>query len=150
MAGGTNLYSWAARAVREGISTRQTLRDLRNAGFAVTDKTFYKLVSSVRSDFETRKTVADAPLDRKPRGTEILPFASLKESGYLQQVDVWVYNKNLGISYPRAYSIRTDTLLTHGDAIETAMGVMEDHAQDYDETVLGASYIGTYLLGQQL
>lgn len=144
MAGGTNFYSWAARAVRENISVRQTLRDLRSAGFGITDATFYRLVSSVRAEYADRPMVAAQPLDRRPHADQIKALDTDTPGHYIQHIDIWVYNKNLGIVYPRAYDIATDTLLTHGDAIETGLDVFRDHAQDYDEQILGAGYRGTH------
>ena len=144
----TNLYSWAADSIRRGLSANEGLRQLRAGGERSARQTWLRLYSSVKADFERRDTVASADLSRKPRGAEIHPMTVERGSGFMQHLDIWVKDKVTGEVYARPFTIQTDTLMSHADAIETGLDVFGVHADGYGETILGAAYVSTYQLGQ--
>jgi hypothetical protein len=73
-------------------------------------------------------------------------MTTVSAAGFMQYVDVWVKDRDTGEIRIRPYSIRTDELMTRGDAVATAIDRMETHADGYGERILGALYTATYIL----
>lgn len=136
----------AISAVKRGLSANEGLRQYLQAGGHVRRQDWLALVREVRGTLETRATGIGRQGDRKPTRSEIFVMTTVLETGYMQHVDIWVKDRETGEIGIRPYSIRTDDLLTHDDAIETALDRMAVHAENYNETILGGSYLGTYIL----
>lgn len=136
----------AIRAVKDGMSANESLRQLRAAGSGIRRADWLALVREVRDTLESNATGIDRPGWRKPLTSEILVMTTVVETGFMQHIDIWVRDNESGEIRIRPYSIRTDDLLTHDDAIETALDQFAGHAKRYGETILGGSYLSTYVL----
>lgn len=135
--------------IKQDLSANEIFRQMRGTDLGLRRATVLDLVRQLRDDLETRATGIDRPLDRKPYTSEILAMSTVTATGYLQHVDIWVQDQETGEIFSRPYSIRTDDLLTHGDAIETALDRAQDFEKLYGQKVLGATYLATYLLVPQ-
>lgn len=141
-----NAATWAVRTVKLGLSANEGFRQLQEAGLGVRRATWLRLVSEARLQLATKILAIDVTLSLRPAGNQITAMTTTTGSGYLQQVDVWVRDRSTGLVGTRPYSLATDVLMTHGDAIATAIDKFTDNASQYDEQVLGATYAGTYLM----
>lgn len=136
----------AISAVKRNLSANEALRELRDLGYGIRRQDWLALVREVRGTLETRATGIGRQGDRKPTNSEIFVMTTAIETGFMQHIDIWVKDQETGEIRIRPYSIRTDDLMTHDDAIATALDNFGVHAKKYGETILGASYLGTYIL----
>lgn len=144
-----NINSYAAYArdaLRRGLSANQALRELRAAGQGIRRQDWLSLYRQLDDTLKSRATGIDRPGGRRPYQREILVMSTATATGYLQYVDVWVKNRSTGEISARPYGIATDDLMTHDDAIETAVDRMQAFADDYDEVILGGTYLTTYMM----
>jgi hypothetical protein len=108
--------------------------------------TWLKLYAEARTSLAGQSAEMSAPLNRRPLDTEVFTFTAPVARGYLQQVDVYVRDRETGDVLVRPYSLRSDELLIRGDAVDTAIDAFSQNADRYGEQVLGAAYTGTYVL----
>lgn len=141
-----NLAAYAKGAIKRGLSANAALDELKSAGLGVRRQDWLALVREVRGALESQATGMDRPSNRRPYRKELLFMTTTTATGFIQYVDVWVKDRDSGEIRPRPYGIRTDDLISHGDAIETAMDRMAQFAEGYNEIVLGATYMATYEL----
>lgn len=149
MAGDNELIHYIRAAVRAGESANQAFRTAVGTTVGIRRADFLSLYRQVRDDIQRQSTGIDRPGDRRPFQREIVAMFTVVETGFMQHLDIWVKDRETGEIYPRPFSIRTDDLLTHDDAIATALEAFEEHADTYGETILGASYRSTYELVPQ-
>lgn len=138
------LIGYIRQAVRNGESANRSLEALRQTGHGIRRADYLALYREVSGAIKAQLTGIDRPGNRRPTRREIAFISSATATGFMQYVDVWVKDRETGEVYPRPYGLRTDDLMTHDDAIETALDRMVQHAEKYNETVLGASYMATY------
>lgn len=138
---------WAAiQTVKQGISARAGLAAYRAAGGHTTDARWFQMVSQVRQAVQAGQDEPIKPLNARPRASEIVAMPTQKQSGYLQNVTVYVRDRVTGIVRARPFSVAGDMLVTRADAIDTALANFQHNAEGYEETVLGAVYRGTNLM----
>lgn len=132
------------------MSARSGLRAYREAGARIGDAKWFRLVAEVRVNLGSRLDEAQRSLTRKPAGDEIRTFTTRRHTGYIQQLEIYVFDKELGEVVAKPYSWRTDRLITRGRAITEAIAEFNQGIQDspteFNEEVLGGAYVGTYQL----
>lgn len=139
-----NANPWAVAAARGRISANEALRQLRAEGNGIRRQDFLTLVREIRGQLEAQSLGYDRRGDRRPYRREIQFFFGASVTGFVQYIDVWVKSHETGEVYPRPYGLRTDELMTHDDAVATALDRYSEHADKYGESILGASYMATY------
>lgn len=136
----------AISAVKRGLSANESLRQMRAAGSGIRRQDWLALMREVRGQLEANATGINRPGNRRPLSSEILVMTTVVETGFLQHIDIWVKSHETGEISIRPFTIKTDELLTHDDAIETALDQFGKHADHYGETILGGTYLSTYVM----
>ncbi len=139
-----SLIAYIRQAVRNGESANASLVALRQSGSGIRRQDYLNLYREVSGAIKSQLTGIDRPGNRRPTRKETMFMTTATATGFMQYVDVWVKDRETGEIYPRPFGLRTDDLMTHDDAIETALDRMLGHADKYNETILGASYMATY------
>jgi hypothetical protein len=146
VAGDINIPAFARQIIKEGRSANSGLTELKALGAGIRRQDWLSIVREVRTAMESQATGIDRPGHRRPYRREILVMSTTVATGFIQYVDVWVKDGDTGEIGIRPYGIRTDDLMTHDDAIETALDRMTEHSGDYNEMILGGTYMATYEL----
>lgn len=132
------------------MSARAGLRAYRAGGGVTNDTQWFRLVSEARRNLAGRLDEATKPLARRPTGDEIQTFSTRSHTGYAQQIEIYVRDRDTGEVVSKPYTWRTNTLITRGQAIREAVAEFEAGATDspdqFNEVVLGGAYVGTYQL----
>jgi hypothetical protein len=140
----------AIAAVKAGLSANQGLRDFRAGGGRVARSTWLQTVAEVRRTLSDNLDEATRPLGRRPNSGEITPITTRKRSGFIQQIDVYVRDRETGVVESRPFSWRTQVLITRRAAIGEALAAFQNGVigspSVYDEQILGATYVGTLQL----
>lgn len=139
-----NLWQFAISAVKANLSANEALRQLQAAGAGIRRADYLAVHREARAELAINAKAYDRAGNRRPYVSETLAIETTTATGFLQHVDIWVRDNETGEIYARTYSIRTDELMTHDDAIETALDRYEGHAERYGHTILGAAYSATY------
>lgn len=151
MAGGTPYpLSAAIKTVKEGLSANEGLRQFRSGGGAIARATWLRTVAEVRANLADSLDEATRPINRKPQPQEITVVTSKTRSDFLQQVDVYVLNRDTGEVETRPFTWRGQALITRKAAVNEALNAFNDGVTGspdrFNETVLGATYTSTIQL----
>lgn len=136
-----------ADAARRGLSANRAYQELHLRGESLARSTFLKLYAEIQHDYALQVEELSKPLDTRPHASEIRPYVSQRETGFMQYVDVYVRDRVTGEVMAVPYGIRTDDLLTRADTLATALDAYGAHAERYEQQVLGATYTSTYMFG---
>lgn len=140
------LVQFLKSAIKEGLSANEAFRQSTRTEIGIRRADFLDLFKQLKGEIQAGVTAIDRPGDRRPFAREIFVMETEIATGFMQHIDVWVRDRETGDIYPRPFSIATDELLTHDDAIETALEQFGVHAEKYGETILGATYRSTYVM----
>lgn len=140
------LVSYIRAAIREGWSANKAFAGASRTEIGIRRADFLGLYREMRDDMVAQTHAVDREGGRRPYAREIFVMTTVLETGFMQHLDIWVKDRETGEIRPRPFSIRTDDLMTHDDAIATALEQFGEHADHYGETILGATYRSTYTL----
>lgn len=144
-------HLWAAiRTVKDRVGTwrgydrvSEMIPDLSREEWATT-------VAQARAAIANRVDELTRPLNRRPTQDEITLYASKRARGYMQQIEVFVRDRDTGLIESRHYVVRTDSLRSRQHIIEEGLtryqAAIDSKPEDYPEDVLGAVYVGTHHL----
>jgi hypothetical protein len=146
---------WAAiRTVKSKVGTwvgydmfKEVYPDLNREEWATA-------IGQARAALANRVLEVTKPLNRRPEGSDIHPLPTQKASGYIQQVDVYVLDKETGLIDRRYFTVRTDTLRSRQTIVDMArnqyQAAIDANPDDYPEEIAGIEYVGTHLLQPRL
>lgn len=142
----TDPFGEALEHARTGISANRAYQLFREAGGSLRRSTFLHAFKEARESPESLPTDLGRPLDTRPRAAEIQLFETKTGTGYLQEVDVWVRDRDSGEVYRVPASLPTEDLMTRGDVMATVLDKYQANAEKYREQIIGATYSTTYLM----
>lgn len=133
-------------AVRDSIPAPLAFQVLTSLGMDVPESDFNRLYGQAQLASDRVAAEGEASLDDIPDSTYIQNRSTVTSSGYLQQTLVHAIDQETGASIEIPYSIRTDQLISRGEAVDAAIVSQNLRAPDYKFKVIGAVYTGTYEL----
>lgn len=144
--------AWAVvKAIRAGLDENAALEAYRRGGGDATPGIFRQLYGQITGMTGDEIAESTRPLNRKPTGEETWLWATPRATGVIQQITVYVMDNQTGTVIAKPYSVLGDDFVSRGKAIGEALAVFTANAGEdaYDETVLGAVHVGSYLLTPQ-
>lgn len=136
---------FALQSVLQGLSARQALSEFRQAGGRVANQTWFQLRAEMERTVSSREGVFDEQQGSVPVAHEIQQWTTSKATGYIQQVEVLVRERETGTVISVPYSSVSNDLRSRAEIVAQALDVYsDDNAQKYNQQVLGAVYSGTY------
>jgi len=137
--------TWALQSVLEGLSASAALREYRAAGGHVASQTWYQLRGQMESFVSEREGIYNEPQHLRPTSAEIQTWTTSKASGYVQQVEVLVRERETGQIVSVPYSAVSNKLRSRQAIVRAALDIYsDDNAKKYNQQVLGAVYTGTF------
>jgi hypothetical protein len=116
-----SLAQFAFNAVKAGVSAREGLRQVRDAGLKVRDATWFRMVGEVRNHYASRISQLDRPANVRPRKGDITPIPTNTARGFRQYVDVWIKPRGADKPIRVTQAFVTDRLLSHQQAVDRAV-----------------------------
>jgi hypothetical protein len=144
-----NLASLITPLIKRGVGAREGARTILEAGVNVDRGILLRTWSEVVRGLGNRTSVSLAPLSRRPGAEERTVWSTNRQRGYLYQMEMQVQIADTDIVATRMHSVRTQTLITYGDALDEALGFLDDAVEKYGETVLGGIVTGVYEMRPQ-
>ena len=133
-------------AAREGMSANQFYRELQSLGMGARRSevlSIYKMAQSIiaRSPDELFRDIGS-----KPAGHETTPWPTKNSSGILQTVSLVYRDRTTGTITRTYWSTKNETPMTRENAMAAAINAYSDHAEEYDQDLIGAIHTGAYVL----
>lgn len=116
-----SLAQFAFNVVKGGISAREGLRQVRDAGLKVRDGTWFRMVGEARAHYSNRISELSRPQNLRPRGGEIGSIPTKAARGFRQYVDIWI--KPRGADHPIivTQAVTSSSLLSRQKAVDMAI-----------------------------
>lgn len=139
---------WAAiRTVKERIGTWVGFARVQDLAPDITRAEWAQAIGQAQAALAAKVIEATRPLNRRPVAGEIFPYRSKRATGFLQQLDIFVRDRDTGLIESRPYTIRTQVLRSRGAVVAEGLAryqeAIDNNPDDYPEEVLGAMYAGT-------
>lgn len=140
---------WAAiRTVKSKVGTWVGYEKYREADPSMTREDWARAIGEARAAIAHGIAETSRPLGRRPTGDEIQPITRKTGTGYWQQVEIYVRDRDTGIVGTRHYTIRGDSVRSRISVVNEAMdryqSAIDTNPDDYPEDIAGAAYVGTY------
>lgn len=140
------LFPSALTAARLGGSFREWEREVRALGLGARSSEMLKLWR-VASDINIRS--ADEPfrdITKVPSGSEVVPWPSKKAEGLAQTVTLTYRDRTTGEIKQTWWRTVTENGITREEAIATAIDAYSEHAESYNQDIIGAVHTSAYRL----
>jgi hypothetical protein len=142
---------WAAiRTVKSKLGTWAGYEHFQQLTPEVTRAEWARAIGEAKQALSMRASELTRPLNRRPVGAEISRYTSVRQTGFLQQIDVYVRDRDTGLIESRPYTIKTQTLRSRQNVVNEGLSryqnAIDTDPSNYPEDVLGAAYVGTYEL----
>lgn len=103
------------------------------------------MVGEARAMMAQRGDELGRPLNRRPTSDEMVRWTTRNASGFIQQVNVMVRDRDTGEIIALPYSYKGRTLISRQRAIDAAMATFTPEGTDGEkQQILGAVYSGTW------
>jgi hypothetical protein len=142
-------HLWAAiRTVKDKVGTWKGYERYSEIDDSLSRSEWATTVAEARAALANRALEITRPLNRRPTQDEITTYASKKARGYMQQVEIYVRDRDTGLIESRHYVVKTDSLRSRQFIVDESLTryqqAAEGNPDDYPEDILGAVYVGTH------
>lgn len=133
-------------AAREGMSANAFYRELQTLGMGARRSevlSIFKMAQSIvaRSPDEPFRDITQAP-----SGHEVTAWPTKSSTGTLHTVSL-VYRDRVTGTIQRTYwSTKTESPMTRENAMAAAINAYAEHAENYEQDLIGAIHTGAYAL----
>jgi hypothetical protein len=140
------LVSHAVRAVGEGLSGNEFLRQVRESGAGVRRQVGLRAYAAARALVAEYGLEPTRPLDHVPSFAEARQWPTRASEGVLQTVRLFYREETTGRVVDRFYNVKTPAGLTRAEAIRQAIDANIGNASRYRQALIGAFHTGTAVL----
>lgn len=141
-----SLFPSALIAAREGMSANSFYQELRDLGVAARRAevlAIYRVAKTItaRSPEEIFRDITQVPT-----GGEITPWPTRKATGVMQTVAIAYRDRVTGNISQTWWSTKNDAPIARETAMAQAIDAYAEHAERYNQDLIGAVHTSTYLL----
>lgn len=142
-------HVWAAiRTIKDKIGTWVGYDKYSEYDPDISRTDWAEAIGQARAALQNRTEELVRPLNRRPVAAEITPMMTRGPKGYLQQIEVYVRDRDTGLVDSRYYTVKTQTLRSRqfivNEGLERYQAAIDANPGDYPEEIVGAAYIGTH------
>lgn len=116
-----SLAQFAFNVVKAGISAREGLTQVRDAGLKVRDATWFRMVGEARSHYSNRISELARPQNVRPKAGEIGSIPTRTARGFRQYVDVWIKPRGSDQPVVVTQAIVSSSLMSRQKAVDMAI-----------------------------
>lgn len=135
-----------ATAVREGLSATGALKAYRAAGGSVRTQTWYRAYGQVSHAIADYGAELERAQHRIPTAGEIRKWSTVTASGFAQQAQVFMRDRETNEVVARNFTLRGAGMISRQGVIEQAMNTFSDFSDQYGMQIVGGIYTGSYEL----
>lgn len=140
------LFPAALIAAKASMSGNAFIRELRALGLAARDSEMRNLFKMAVGIVKKNKDDAFKDPTSVPSGDELTPWPTKSATGVKQVVTLAYRDKATGTILSTYYSVTSDTGITREEALAQAINAYSDHAEAYNQELIGAVHSASYQL----
>lgn len=140
------LFPSALIAARGGLSANQYYSELRDLGIAARRSEVLQLYKIAKSIVTKSPDEPFRDISQTPRGPETPPWPTRKAVGVAQTVTLTYRDRTTGQIKQTWWRTVTPDGMTREQALATAIDSYSDHAESYDQDLIGAVHTSAYRL----
>lgn len=135
---GGGLFGSAVRAAKEGLSAGAWLRALQEAGAGIRRQVGLRLYAQAREVAAEAGEEPLRPLNEVPSLEQMPPSPTRNTEGVLQTVRLVYRERVTGNLRTVFHSTKSESGVTRQEAIDNAIDAYADHADEYQNDLVGA------------
>lgn len=144
------LFPAALNAARSGASANAFYRELQAEGIAPRRSEALQLYKIARNVVAKSEEEVFKPTSSVPTAGDIAQWPTRIRSGIIQNVTVTLRDKTTGQITSKPLSIKVEQAITRDAAIAKAVDLASEHADTYNQDIVGAVHTSTYELSPDL
>lgn len=144
------LFPAALNAARSGGSANAFYRELQAEGIAPRRSEALQLFKIARNVIDKSAGEVFKPTSAVPTAGDIAQWPTKIRSGIIQNVTVTLRDKTTGTVTSKPLSIKVEQAITRDAAIAKAVDLASEHADSYNQEIIGAVHTSTYELSPDL
>lgn len=123
----------------QGLNATQGLAALRASGGRSSTQAWYRAWGEVQASLSAQTIVGQAPLDRRPTAQELTRMTTVSAKGFIYRGELLVRPLGTNEVQTTAASLRSDTLITYGDALDQLTQTFADSRSGQGFDVIGGT-----------
>lgn len=140
----------ALNAARAGGSANAFYRELQSEGIAPRRAEALQLYKIARNIVAKSETEVFKETSAVPTAGDIAQWPTKIRSGIIQNVTVTLRDKTTGQISSKPLSIKVERAITRDAAIAKAVDLASEHAESYNQEIVGAVHTSVYELSPDL
>jgi hypothetical protein len=140
------LFPAALIAAREGMSANAFYRELQSLGMAARRSEVLQLYKISTAIVSKGGTEPFAPIGENPAGGRLESYPTKTAAGVLQTVSLTYRDRTTGKLSRTYWSTKTDEGVTREEAMAAAIDAYSEHAESYNQDLIGAVHTSAYNL----
>lgn len=144
------LFPAALNAARGGMSANAFYRELQSEGIAPRRSEALQLYKIARTVVTRSEDEPFKPTSAVPTAGDIAQWPTRIRSGIIQNVVITLRDKTTGQVTSKPLSIKVEQAITRDAAIAKAVDLASEHADSYNQEIIGAVHTSTYELSPDL
>lgn len=128
------------------MSANAFYREMRDLGIAARRAETLRLYSIAKGIVSRSANEPYRNINSVPSGDEIQPWPTKKAEGYMQTITLAYRERATGAIQQTYYSVKSAEPITREAAIAQAINAYSDHADRYNQDLIGAIHTSTYQL----
>jgi hypothetical protein len=133
-------------AAKGGLSANAFVRELQASGYGARRSEVLKLFGVAKSIVTRTQEEPFRPLNQVPLESEIGTWPSKGATGIIQRVTLAYRDRTTGSIKQTWWSTVTPNGITREQAIATAIDAYSEHAESYEQDLIGAVHTSAYNL----
>lgn len=144
------LFPAALNAARSGASANAFYRALQAEGIAPRRAEALQLYKIARNVIAKSEAEVFKPTSSVPTAGDISQWPTRIRTGIIQNVTVTLRDKTTGQVTSKPLSIKVQQAITRDAAIAKAVDLASEHAESYNQEIIGAVHTSTYELSPDI
>lgn len=138
------LFPSALVAVQRGLSANAFYRELQTLGLGANRADVLSLYKTARGIVSTSPQEPFRDITATPTASEITPWPTRKATGYAQTVTLVYRDRTTGSLTQTYWRTSNPQPIVREQAMAAAISAYADHAEDYNQDLIGAVHTSTY------
>lgn len=144
MARALGIFPSALLAASRGLSANALYRELQQIGLGARRSDVLALYKVARGIVSTSAQEPFRDVTAVPTGSEISPWPTRKATGFTQTVTLVYRDRTTGSLAQTYYRTNNTQPVTRENAMASAISAYADHAEEYNQDLVGAVHTSTY------
>lgn len=140
-----NPAGWLAGAFAQGLTRAEAVGMLRDAGFRIANDVLNRAIGEVRASMANALELQSVDKGALLNDEFFTRRQTMREGLYRYDFNMLVHDRDTGEVRTHHYTVLADQAISPDEAEAEALAVWGDHADDYNERLMGSVFTGASL-----